>query len=80
MLAAALIGMQKEELGKVILRATEVMQPQLCSKVAGMILTLENPEILHIMQSGEQFLSALVRAKKDLDAASRQQQGVPQWT
>merc|ERR1719469_308657 len=66
-LAAAPVEMQKQMLGERLFPAVSRMQPDLAGKITGMMLELENSELLLLLESDQQLKGKVDEAKRVLE-------------
>merc|ERR1712002_741893 len=68
MLAAALPQEQKQMLGERLYPLIESTHPDLASKITGMLLEIDNSELLHMLESGESLKAKVEEAVAVLQA------------
>merc|ERR1719162_2820614 len=61
-LAAAPAGVQKQMLGEKLFPAVSRYQPELAGKITGMMLEMDNSELLMLLESDQQLKSKVVEA------------------
>ncbi|CAJ0965359.1 unnamed protein product [Ranitomeya imitator] len=67
-LSAASPGEQKEMLGERLFPLVQAIQPTMSNKITGMLLELENSELLHMLESPESLRSMVEEAVEVLQA------------
>merc|ERR1719174_2591397 len=67
-LAAAAPGMQKQMLGEKIFPAVARFQPELAGKITGMMLEMDNSELLILLESDAQLRTKVDEAMRVLES------------
>merc|ERR1719311_1182436 len=70
-LAAAPPGVQKQMLGEKLFPAIAKLQPELAGKVTGMMLEMDNSELLMLLESEQQLKIKVDEALRVLEATQR---------
>merc|ERR1719388_273559 len=70
-LAAAPPGMQKQMLGEKLFPAIQRLQPEMAGKITGMMLEMDNSELLILLESEQQLKVKVDEAMRVLSQASR---------
>merc|ERR1719461_841507 len=68
-LAAAPPGVQKQMLGEKLFPAISKFQPELAGKITGMMLEMDNSELLILLESEQQLRNKVDEALKVLESA-----------
>mmetsp|Transcript_121802 Transcript_121802/g.350122 ORF Transcript_121802/g.350122 Transcript_121802/m.350122 type:complete len:136 (+) Transcript_121802:2-409(+) len=68
-LAAAPPGVQKQMLGEKLFPAISKFQPELAGKITGMMLEMDNSELLILLESEQQLKSKVDEAMRVLESA-----------
>nr|AAV91369.1 hypothetical protein [Lonomia obliqua] len=74
MLAAAPHQEQKQMLGERLFPLIQRMHPDLAGKITGMLLEIDNPELLHMLEHGESLKAKVDEAVAVLQAHQAKQQ------
>merc|ERR1719262_168508 len=70
-LASAPPGMQKQMLGEKLYAAISRTQPDMAGKITGMMLEMDNSELLILLESPEQLNAKVEEARRVLGAGGR---------
>merc|ERR1719337_479204 len=70
-LAAAPPGMQKQMLGEKLFPAIARLQPEMAGKITGMMLEMDNSELLILLESPDQLKMKVDEALRVLETGSR---------
>merc|ERR1719500_1342440 len=70
-LAAAPPGMQKQMLGEKLFPRISRFQPELAGKITGMMLEMDNSELLMLLESDQQLKLKVEEAMKVLESLSK---------
>lgn len=73
MLAAALPAEQKQMLGERLFPIIESMYPQLAGKITGMLLEIDNSELLHMLEHSDSLKNKVDEAVAVLQAHQAKQ-------
>ncbi|GAB0094263.1 Polyadenylate-binding protein [Sergentomyia squamirostris] len=76
MLASAMPGEQKQMLGERLFPLIENMYPQMAGKITGMLLEIDNSELLHMLEHSESLKAKVEEAVAVLQAHQAKQQVV----
>lgn len=77
-LAAAAPQQQKQMIGEKIFPLVQARQPKLAGKITGMLLEMDNVELLHLLESPEALDSKIAEALEVLKAHDSAAQAAPQ--
>lgn len=75
MLAAAQPAEQKQMLGERLFPLIELMYPQLAGKITGMLLEIDNAELLHMLEHNESLKAKVEEAVAVLHVHQEKQRG-----
>jgi polyadenylate-binding protein len=74
MLASAPVETQKQMIGERLFPLIQTQQPQLAGKITGMLLEMDNGELLNLLESHEALTAKIEEAMQVLDAHHSRQQ------
>jgi polyadenylate-binding protein len=81
MLASAPVEQQKQMIGERLFPLIQTQQPQLAGKITGMLLEMDNGELLNLLESHEALTAKIEEALQVLEQhQTRQQQQSQQQT